>query len=149
MTRPGSRFTRVSVGLGTVLVLLAYQGVAGAGHQPIPPDSEFPPTTAVPKLTLRVGDKMTVGGPLSDNFLPDTWMNVYVVPHRTWRDGDALGANAVQKERVRSNAKGQLPLTPIWKSDKVGQYDIIVDYDGDGRFSYGLDALDAIDVRAK
>ena len=149
MTNRGSRIARAASGLVVVLVLLAGPGLAGAGHRPLPPESDFPPTTAVPQLTIQVGDRMTVGGPMSDNFLPDTWMNVYVVPHRTWRDGDALGANAVQKARVRSNAKGQLPLTQVWKSDAAGQFDIIVDYDRDGRFSYALDAIDAVIVRAK
>ena len=95
-----------------------------------------------PTLTVTVGDKVTIGGPKSDNFLPDTWMDVYVVPHRIWQDGASLKADAVHRGRVRSNAKGQLPLTQLWVPDRAGQFDIIVDYDGDGKFSYALDALD-------
>jgi hypothetical protein len=147
MTRRHSRIARASLGLAAALALIACAGpVAG---QPAPPANEFPPTVVDPSLTLRVGDTLTVGGPRAANFLADTWMDVYVVPHRVWRDGDPLAANAVQRGRVRSNAVGGLPVTTIWKTNKVGQYDIIVDYDGDGRFSYALDAISAIDVRAK
>jgi hypothetical protein len=129
------------------LVLLVCCGFA-LSQPPIPPD-EFPPTVAKVKLTVKVGEQVTVGGPGSDNFLPSTVMRVYVVPHRIWRDGDVLAANAVQSVRLKSDAKGQLPLTQLWKPDKPGMFDIIVDYDGDGRFSYALDAADAVDVRAK
>ena len=138
---------RHGFGLGAALVLLACLGAAGTGAPPF--IEEFPPTSVDPTLTVNVGDKVTIGGPKSDNFLPDTWMDVYVVPHRIWRDGASLKADAVHRGRVRSNAKGQLPLTQLWVPDKPGQFDIIVDYDGDGKFSYALDALSAIVVRAK
>lgn len=121
--------------------LVLFASRVNAGEPPF--GHEFPPTTAPIKLVVKVGDKVTVGGPGSDNFLPHTLMRVYLVPHRVWREGDALGADAVKRVRVKSNAKGQLPLTEIWKADKPGQYD------GDGRFSYSLDAIDAIAVRAK
>lgn len=39
-----------------------------------------------------------------------------------------------------------LPLTDLWKADRAGQFDIIVDYDGNARFSYALDALDSFSV---
>jgi len=125
----------------TVASLLPAAPLAAAG-----PD-DFPPSTAVPKITVAVGETVTVGGPLSDNFLPDTRMTVYLVPHRVWRDGDALGTDAVRKVPIRSDAKGKLPRTPVWKADKAGQFDIIVDYDGDGRFSFALDSLDGVIVR--
>ena len=108
---------------------------------------DFPPSTAVPKLTVGLGESVTVGGPLSDNFLPDARMTIYLVPHRVWRDGDALGTDAVRKVPIRSDAKGKLPRTAVWKADKAGQFDIIVDYNGDGRFSFALDSLDGVIVR--
>ncbi|HJZ54360.1 MAG TPA: hypothetical protein VKE74_05355 [Gemmataceae bacterium] len=134
--------------LGSALLVLTVPVVAAAD----PPDfqpSDFPPSTAVPRLMLQVGDTLSVGGPGSANFLPNEWMDVYVVPHRTWREGDPLGADALKRGRVRSDAKGRLVRSDLWKSDRAGQFDIIVDYDGNGRFSYGLDSLDAIVVRDK
>lgn len=123
-------------------------GVARAGPPDFDPD-DFPPSTATPSLTVKVGEKVTVGGPKSANFLPNERMDVFVVPHRTWREGDSLAANAVKRITVRSDAKGGLPLTGLWKPDKAGQFDIVVDYDGNGRFSYGLDALSSFVVRGK
>ncbi len=127
--------------LGAALVLFACQTLAGAD------DREFPPTTAKVRLTVTVGDTVTIGGPGSANFLADTGMDVYVVPHQTWWEGDDLITNAVKIGRVKSDAKGQLPLTQLWKADKPGRYDIIVDYDGNGKFSYSLDAIHAVEVR--
>lgn len=138
---------RVWSGLVAAIVLFVCP-LGGVGGQP-PLSGEFPPTVATPKVTVSVGDKVTVGGPGCGNFLPNTTMSVYLVPHRIWKDGDPLNANAVQRGHVRSNAKGDIPLTQLWKADKAGRFDIVIDYDGDGRFSYALDAIDAIDVRAK
>src|SRR5262249_15269436 len=134
------------------LVLAAVLLAAPLAAAAVPPDfdpDDFPPSKAVPSLTVQVGDKVTVGGPGSANFLPNEWMDVFIVPHRIWREGDPLAANAVKRIRIKSDAKGSLPLTDLWKADRAGQFDIIVDYDGNGRFSYALDALSSFVVRAK
>lgn len=123
-------------------------GSAAAAAPDFDPD-DFPPSTATPSLTVKVGEKVTVGGPKCDNFLPNEVMDVFVVPHRVWREGDPLAANAVRHIKIKSDAKGRLPLTDLWKPDKAGQFDIVVDYDGNGRFSYGLDALSSFVVRQK
>jgi len=138
---------RASFALGSVLIV-AVAGIARADPPDFQPD-DFPPSNAVASFTVQVGDTVTVGGPASDNFMPNVWMDAFVVPHRIWREGDPLAANAVRRIRIKSDAKGRLPLTDLWKSDKPGQYDIIVDYDGNGRFSYGFDALSSFIVRAK
>jgi hypothetical protein len=117
-----------------------------------PPDfkpCDFPPSTATAALTITVGEKVTVGGPKSANFLPNEWTDVYVVPHRTWREGDPLKTDLVRRVRVKTDAKGGLPLTDLWAADKAGTFDIVVDYDGNGKFSYALDALSAFVVREK
>ncbi|MCI0705721.1 MAG: hypothetical protein L0241_32065 [Planctomycetia bacterium] len=138
----------VSRTLSVALLLLAVSGVATADPPPFKP-TDFPPSTADPSLTIKVGDKLTLGGPKSANFLPNERMDVFVVPHRIWLEGDPLGDNAVKRIRIKSDAKGSLPLTDLWKADKAGQFDIIVDYDGNGRFSYSLDSLDGVVVQAK
>jgi hypothetical protein len=135
------------IALAAALLVEAAGTVAAA-----PPDfdpDDFPPSTAAPSLTVKVGEKVTVGGPKSANFLPNEVMDVFVVPHRVWREGDSLTAGAVRRIKVRSDAKGGLPLTDLWKPTKAGQFDIVVDYDGNGRFSYGLDALSSFVVREK
>lgn len=132
---------------GFALALLLIPALAGANGAP--PDAEFPPTTALPTLTIDVGNKVSIGGPGSENFLPNEVMNVYIVTHRTWNEGDALNGVAVHRTRVKSDANGRLVLTWVWKADRAGEYDIIVDYDGNGRFSYSLDTVSAIVVKAK
>lgn len=144
MSRP--HFTTRTISAAALALLLAESGAAG------PPDfdpDDFPPTTATPSVTVKVGEKVTVGGPKSANFLPNEWMAVFVVPHRVWREGDPLAANAVKRIKIKSDAKGGLPLTALWTPDRTGQFDIVVDYDGNGRFSYSLDALSSFVVREK
>jgi hypothetical protein len=134
--------------LAAAALLVASAGLARAAPPDFDPD-EFPPSTATPSLTVKAGEKVTVGGPKSANFLPNEVMDVFVVPHRVWREGDPLAANAVRRIKIRSDAKGGLPLTDLWKPSKAGQFDIVVDYDGNGRFSYSLDALSSFVVREK
>jgi hypothetical protein len=127
-----------------VLVLLTSTAAADP-----PFGSDFPPVIADAKVTVTVGDTVTVGGPKAVNFLPNETLNVYVVPHRVWREGDPLGEKALATSQARSNAEGTLLKTTAWKAVKTGRFDIVVDYDGDGKFSYALDAVDGINVRAK
>jgi hypothetical protein len=130
-----------------VLALLLSGSARADDPPPFKPD-DFPPTTAPLKLAIKVGDRVTIGGPGSANFLPNEGMDVYIVPHRAgWREGDPLGANAVKKARVRSNKDGELLLTDVWTADRVGAFDIIVDYDGNGKWSFSLDTVDGISVR--
>jgi hypothetical protein len=129
-------------------VLLAGVIVASAAAAQDPP-AEFPPVIADAKTTVTVGDVVTVGGPKSMNYLPNETMRVYVVPHRPWRDGDSLGETALATSQVRSNAEGTLLVTTVWKAVRPGRFDIVVDYDGDGKFSFALDSVDGVNVRAK
>lgn len=146
-----NRFThaaRASFAFATALLVPTVPLPAAADPPAFGPN-DFPPSTAVATLTIKVGDKVTVGGPKSINFLPNEWMDVYVVPHRVWLEGNPLGANAVKRGRVRSDAKGTLQLTDLGKADRAGQFDLIVDYDGNGLWSYALDSLDSFVVREK
>ncbi|MFO0799098.1 MAG: hypothetical protein U0804_16645 [Gemmataceae bacterium] len=111
------------------------------------PASDFPPVVAEARVTVTVGDAVTVGGPKAVNFLPNETYRVYVVPHRVWRDGDPLAEPALATSQARSNAEGTLLKTTVWKAVRAGRFDIVVDYDGDGKFSYALDAVDGVNVR--
>ena len=140
-----TRVHPLAVVLGVALLV---SGPAGAEDPPPFKPTDFPPTTAVPGLEVKTGEKVTIGGPKSMNFLPNEWMDVYVVPHRAaWREGDPLGADAVKKGRVRSNKDGELLLTDVWTADRVGVFDVVVDYDGNGKWSFSLDAVVAVTVR--
>ena len=139
MKRP-SYTVYASLVLPFALLMVLPLGVAVANPQVFQP-GDFPPSTAAPTFAIRVGGTVNIGGPGSANFLPNTRMDVFVVPHRTWREGDPLATNAVKQIKIKSDAQGALPLTELWKADRAGQFDIIVDYDGNGKFSYALDAL--------
>ena len=75
---------------------------------------DFPPSTALPSFAVRAGDVVSIGGPGATNYLPNTSMNVYVVPHRTWREGDPLAKHVVKRIQIKSDGQGTLPRTPLW-----------------------------------
>ena len=137
------------VKITTMTYTLLAIGFIAAADLPAFKASDFPPTTAKSKFTVEVGGKVTVGGFGADNFYPNEWMWVYVVPHRTWREGMPLASASVRRIRVRSDKNGTLYKTDLWTPDKAGRFDLIVDYDGDGRFSYSLDAVSAFTVRER
>src|SRR5262249_12997114 len=91
------------------------------------PDPHFnpPPACARPGASYAVGDQVTVGGPGVTNYYPNLLMDVYVHRHRVWREGDSLRAGAVHRSRVKSDAKGNLPRTNLWRPDRPGVYDVI------------------------
>jgi hypothetical protein len=129
------------------LVLALVASVATADEPPF--GSDFPSTVAEAKTTVNLGDVVTVGGPKAVNFLANETYRVYVVPHRTWRDGDPLGEKAVATSLARSDPAGTLLRTTVWTAARPGRFDIVVDYDGDGKYSYALDAVDGVAVRGK
>src|SRR5262245_6443646 len=143
---------RVPSWVAAALIALALPGFAIAQSRFKPTD--FPPSQAVPDRAVSVGDPVSIGAPINvggrwDNFLPSEWMDVYLVPHSpAWLEGDPLAATAIAQTRVLSNPDGTLPPTFVWKADRVGVYDIVVDYNGDGVFSYALDGLCSIKVHA-
>lgn len=129
-----------------LVALAVAHGTAAAQPEPLP---EFPVTIPEARTTVTVGDEVTVGGPKATNYLRNETYRVYVVPHRPWRDGDPLGEAALATSHARSNAEGTLLKTTVWKAVRPGRFDVIVDYDGDGKFSYALDAADGVNVRGK
>jgi hypothetical protein len=133
---------------GTAALVAGVVFASAAAADP-PFGSNFPPTIAEARTTVAVGDVVTVGGPKAVNFLANETYRVYVVPHQVWRDGDPLGEKALATSQARSNAEGTLLKTTVWKAVRAGRFDVVVDYDGDGKFSYALDAVDGVNVRAK
>ena len=129
----------------TLLIAILTLAISGSVSAQFKAD-DFPPSTAKLGMVVKVGDTVTIGGPGCTNFLPNTTMTVYVAPHRTWREGDPLADKAVRSIQVKSDRDGTIPRTELWKTERNGQFDIIIDYDGNGRFSYALDALDSFGV---
>ncbi len=109
------------------------------------------PTEASSSYSSVFGEMVAVGGNgqtgyLDTNYYPNLLMDVYVVPHRIWNEGDSLSAGAVHHSLVQSDSEGTIPLTQVWLSTQIGQFDLIVDYDNDGKFSWKLDGLTAFTV---
>ncbi len=110
------------------------------------PDFKPEPTLALPAATFRVGDQVFLGGPDDTNYLPNVLMDVFVVPHRIWMEGDSLRADAIHRIWVKTDATGTIPRTELWRADRAGKFDLLVDYDGDNRFSWKLDGLSSFIV---
>ncbi|MCS6951017.1 MAG: hypothetical protein NZ520_11210, partial [bacterium] len=69
----------------------------------------------------------------------------YVVLHQdTWQDGDPLVdvTGRYERDLVRMACRNQY-LTPVWYSARPGRYDVILDVDGNGAYTLGVDYIDA------
>ncbi|MAE59760.1 MAG: hypothetical protein CMJ49_00220 [Planctomycetaceae bacterium] len=79
-------------------------------------------------------------------FYPDLLMNAFLFDHQlTWTEDDDF-TGALTSVRVLSDSLGDIPLTQLGIPDALGltvgnRYDVIIDYDRDGRFSATLDGL--------
>jgi len=85
------------------------------------------------------------------SFTPLKTYNIYIVNHTTWIDGmpfpERINGTATT---VESDVLGNVSVAKIWAAPlKPGEYDIVVDVDGDGFYNSGIDALDeAIQVKS-
>jgi hypothetical protein len=76
---------------------------------------------------------------------------IYIVADvATWTDGMEIptrvsGTTAL----VSSDLSGKVLQTLLWRPRlALGNYDIVVDVDGDGKYTVGIDALDGLDIGA-
>ena len=127
-------------------------GIPPSGGVPLPlrksgtqflPD-DFEPEVATFEGSYLYGETIGVEG---DEYLGNFAMTAYILPHRTngWLEGDSL-TGAVASVVVQSDAEGVVPLTQAWEADQLDAFDIIIDYDNDGKFSSTLDGLSAFSV---
>lgn len=114
------------------------------GHYEYAPALIAPPTVADTSLKLNVGDAVGVQG---SQFYPNLFMNAYVVKHKPvgWKEDDPLTDGMVAKIVVQSDANGVVPLTQAWTA-QPGEYDVVIDYENDGLFSWKLDGLTGFHV---
>jgi hypothetical protein len=108
-----------------------------AGYEPTDPES------ATNDFKFNLGDLVGVAG---DEYYPNLTMPVYITPHRSsWLDGDLFGG--VLAGWVRSDSLGAVSSTfTNYVADHIGQFDMIIDYDRNGRFSATLDGLTGFSV---
>lgn len=94
-----------------------------------------------------LGSAVGVNG---EQYYPNLYMNAYIVQHKPggWNEDDPLTTGMVAKVVVQSNSDGVVPLTQAWLANVSGEYDVIIDYDNDGLFSWTLDGLAGFRVSA-
>jgi len=71
-----------------------------------------------------------------------------VVDQETWTDGMDIPERVPDTATtVSSNIDGDIPPTAVWSGPQtVGEYDIVVDVNGNGQYDVGIDALDDNDI---
>jgi hypothetical protein len=92
---------------------------------------------------FNLGDHVGASG---TQYYPDLLMQAYIFPHQTeWFNGDLL-IGSVADQFVLSDSNGQVALTDTWVASQTGTFDLIIDYDRDGKFSATLDGLGGFEV---
>jgi len=74
---------------------------------------------------------------------------IYVVvdDETKWEGGEALTRVSGTEETVSSDSSGNIEATIVWDPTlTLGKYDIVVDFNGNGYYDVGIDALDDNDV---
>jgi len=83
---------------------------------------------------------------IGSGYAPSTTYDLYILDDQTWTGSESL-AGAVVTTTVTTDASGNIPVaTLIWATAVAGNYDIVVDVNGDGDYNAGTDALDDMDV---
>lgn len=74
--------------------------------------------------------------------------NAYVLPYKAiWTQGDDIFSGALAFAGISSTGLGQIFGQQLWASaSQLGQYNILIDYDHDGKFSWTLDGLGSFTV---
>ena len=96
-----------------------------------------------PENIFQIGDPVYAIG---SGYAASTTYDLYVVEDTTWTDGMAIPSRVGGTESsVITDASGNIPAgTLIWTSSSVaGNYDIVVDVNGNGQYDTGIDALDS------
>ena len=83
---------------------------------------------------------------IGSGYAATTTYDLYILNDQTWSGGESL-AGAVVTTTVTTDVSGNIPAgTLIWASAVAGNYDIVVDVDGNGQYDASTDALDDMDV---
>jgi hypothetical protein len=80
----------------------------------------------------------------ASGFLPDSWVDVYVVNDRAWTDGDSIPADVGDgMDTIQADGGGNIGPVVIWSHPlKVGKYDIVIDAGQDGYYNATWDLVD-------
>ena len=98
------------------------------------------------KDTFEISDTIYVIG---DNYPPSSTFDFYIVENvESWTNNMTIPERVPgSSTTISSNADGWIPPIAIWSAtDTVGNYDIIVDINGNGIYETEIDALDDNDI---
>lgn len=98
------------------------------------------------KETFNISETVYIKG---TGYAPSTSYAVYVVADvDTWIDGMDIPKRVPDTEAsLTTDASGKIPPTSVWKDPLTpGQYDIVIDVNGNGKYEHGIDSLDDSDV---
>lgn len=132
-------------------------GIPSPGGAPImlyePDTTPYVPDLVPEPVIADVSEKYLLNevvGVSGEEYYPDFAMTAYVVHHRPegWMEDDSLTSGLVAQVVVQSDSNGSVPLTEAWLADLPGKYDIIIDYDNDGLFSWTLDGVGGFHVNS-
>jgi len=81
---------------------------------------------------------------MGNGYSQSTTYNVYVVNHTTWTEGMLIPQRvAGTATTVTSDSSGNISAELVWNPPlKIGNYDVVVDVNGDGYYNSTIDALD-------
>jgi len=85
---------------------------------------------------------------IGSGYAASTTYNLYVVNDTTWTDGMTIPTRVTGTETtVTTDVSGKIPAgTLIWTSAVIGEYDIVVDVNGNGAYDVDTDPIDDMDV---
>jgi hypothetical protein len=103
-------------------------------------------STGTKKDTFGVTKRVYATG---SGYSPDTTYNIYIVEDViTWTDGMTIPTRVPGTiETVTTDNDGNIPVTILSNEPlALGKYDILVDFEGNGKYDQNMDALDSCDV---
>lgn len=114
-------------------------GGASTETQPSSENTISPP----PMMTFNTGDNVYVMGA---NYLDTASYVAYVFPFDViWANGAPL-TGYVSSQPVNADANGDISSQLAWGGASNGLYNLVIDYDNDGYFSWTLDGLGSFEV---
>jgi hypothetical protein len=117
----------------------AYITIASGG---VGPTVESANNAGTPQDIFQPADPIYAIG---SGYTPSTTYDLYVVLDTTWTDGMVIPARVTGTETsVTTDGSGNIAAgILIWSSSVAGQYDMVVDVNGNGNYDAGTDALDS------
>jgi len=74
---------------------------------------------------------------------PNNESTVYIINSSTsWSDQANLSVNLMFQALVSTNSSNIIPVTIIWGDPKAGQYDVVMDLNGNGTYDSAIDHVD-------